>query len=236
LTLVLLANRNIFQLLENSPSRREQRGAERAPSKEDESPARMTLSKVLPYLVSQGAHADEESLVARLARAEPSAVGRVYDEHHVAVRAFARRLLGNDAAAEDLVQDVFVALPRVIAGFRQSSSLRTFLIGVAVNHARHHLRGVARRRAATERFAREPQLMSRTPEQDVRSRQLADLLSCALDELSLEHRATFVLCEVEERSSKEVAEITQVPEGTVRTRLHHAKKRLRSALEKAGAR
>ncbi|HMR79108.1 MAG TPA: RNA polymerase sigma factor, partial [Polyangiaceae bacterium] len=117
----------------------------------------MSLSKVIPFPVSQRAASAEDSLVDRLARAEPSAVGRVYDEHHTAVRAFARRLLGNEAAAEDLVQDVFVALPRAVSNFRQTSSLRTFLIGIAVNHARHHLRSAARRRAATERMGREPE-------------------------------------------------------------------------------
>ena len=196
----------------------------------------MTLSKVIPFPIPKPGASEEESLLERLARAEPSAVGQVYDQHHAAVRAFARRLLGDNAAAEDLVQDVFVALPRVIHGFRRTSSLRTFVIGVAVNHARHHLRSCARRRAATERMAREPFAAPRTPEQDTRSRELAEMLLRALDRLSMEHRVTFVLCEVEDRSSREVAQITDVPEGTVRTRLHHAKKRLRALLAEEGTR
>ncbi|MFO7179814.1 MAG: sigma factor, partial [Pseudomonadota bacterium] len=78
---------------------------------------------------------DDEDLVRRLAEADPLAVGRAYDRHHDAVRAFARRLLGDAAAAEDLVHDVFVALPRAAKSFRGQSSLRTFLIGIAVHHA-----------------------------------------------------------------------------------------------------
>ena len=50
---------------------------------------------------------------------------------------------------------------------------------------------------------------------------------------ALDHRVAFVLCEVEERSSREVAEIVGVPEATVRTRLFHAKKKLRVLLEEA---
>jgi RNA polymerase sigma-70 factor (ECF subfamily) len=57
-----------------------------------------------------------------------------------------------------------------------------------------------------------------------------------MDELSFDHRSAFVLCEVEERSSREVAEILGVPEGTVRTRLFHARQKLRASLEKAGVR
>ena len=75
-----------------------------------------------------------------------------------------------------------------------------------------------------------------TPEQSAQGAQLARALLNALDSLSVDHRVTFVLCEVEERTSREVAEITQVPEATVRTRLHHAKKKLRVILEREGMR
>ena len=61
-------------------------------------------------------------------------------------------------------------------------------------------------------------------------------LARCLDKLSHQHRVTFVLCEVEQRNSREVSEILGVPEGTVRTRLMHAKKKLRVLVEKEGAR
>jgi len=174
-----------------------------------------------------------ESLIARLGRGDPNAVGEVYDQHHAAVRAFAKRLVGDSSASEDLVHDVFVALPKAIAGYRGDSSLRTFLIGIAVNHARHHVRAAARRRSALEKLGHEPSTAAVDPEHDARRRELARLLARALDELSLDHRVAFVLCEVEERSSREVAEIVGVPEATVRTRLFHAKKKLRVLLEEA---
>jgi RNA polymerase sigma-70 factor (ECF subfamily) len=174
-------------------------------------------------------------LVARLVAADPAAVGEVYDQHHRAVRAFSSRLVGDAAAAEDLVHEVFVALPRAMRGYRFESSLRTFLISIAVNHARHHVRAATRRRAAMSRYALEPEGNVADPEQLQRRKELASLLTRALDTLPLEQRITFVLCEVEERSSPEVAAITGVPEGTVRTRLHHAKKKLREALSQEGA-
>jgi RNA polymerase sigma-70 factor (ECF subfamily) len=176
---------------------------------------------------------DAESLIARLGRGDPSAVGEAYDQHHAAVRAFAKRLVGDSSASEDLVHDVFVALPKAMAGYRGDSSLRTFLIGIAVNHARHHVRAAARRRNAFEKLGHEPSSSAADPEHDARRRELARHLTRALDELSLDHRVAFVLCEVEERSSREVAEIVGVPEATVRTRLFHAKKKLRVLLEEA---
>jgi RNA polymerase sigma-70 factor, ECF subfamily len=174
---------------------------------------------------------EDESLVARLERGDPNAVGELYDQHHAAVRAFAKRLVGDASATEDLVHDVFVALPKAIGRYRGESSLRTFLIGIAVNHARHHVRAAARRRNALERLGREPEGMAGTPEHDARRHELATLLTRALDQLSLDQRVAFVLCEVEERTSREAAEIVGVPEATVRTRLFHAKKRLRALLE-----
>jgi RNA polymerase sigma-70 factor, ECF subfamily len=172
-----------------------------------------------------------ESLVARLERGDPNAVGELYDQHHAAVRAFAKRLVGDATATEDLVHDVFVALPKAIGRYRGESSLRTFLIGIAVNHARHHVRAATRRRNALVRLGREPEGTAGSPEHDARRHELAALLTRALDQLSLEQRVAFVLCEVEERTSREAAEIVGVPEATVRTRLFHAKKRLRALLE-----
>jgi RNA polymerase sigma-70 factor (ECF subfamily) len=62
-------------------------------------------------------------------------------------------------------------------------------------------------------------------------KRLAAKLWAALDELPIDQRVVFVLCEVEQRTSVEVAAIVGAPEGTVRTRLFHAKRKLREALE-----
>jgi RNA polymerase sigma-70 factor (ECF subfamily) len=174
------------------------------------------------------------SLAHRLREGEVAAVGEAYELHHEAVRGFAQRLVGDRDAAEDLVHETFVSLPRAMKGFREESTLRTFLISIAVNHSRHYVRAAARRRAAMERAALEPRGSSSTPEQKLEQRQLAAALTRALDSLSMDHRVTFVLCAVEDRSSIEAAEILAIPEGTVRTRLHHAKKKLRDALAKEG--
>ena len=177
-----------------------------------------------------------QSLIERLRDADPAAVGEAYDEHHGAVRAFAKRLLGDPAAAEDLVHEVFVTLPRAIRRFRGDSTLRTFLISIAVNHARHHVRAASRRRAAMDRMMLEPShgAAPEDPEVDTRRRELAAALARALDELPVDQRVAFVLCEVEERTSREAAEIAGAPEATIRTRLFHAKRRLRATLEKEG--
>jgi RNA polymerase sigma-70 factor (ECF subfamily) len=170
------------------------------------------------------------ALLGRLQRADASAITLVYRQHHVAVRAFAQRLVGDLEAAEDLVQDVFVALPSAVARFRGECALRTFLVSIAVNHAKNHVRAAARRRAALSRMAREPEPESTTPQRDLERRQLGDRLMLALDELPLEQRVAVVLAEIEDRTSAEIATIVDAPEGTVRTRIFHAKRKLREIL------
>jgi RNA polymerase sigma-70 factor (ECF subfamily) len=176
---------------------------------------------------------EDDDLVVRLREGDRDAVEHVYVTHHAAIRAFARRLVGDEAAAEDLVHETFVALPRAIRRYRGDAPLRSFLMGIAVNHARRHVRAAMRRRRATEKLAEVSEL--RAPAADASEtldrKRLADRLSAALDELPIDQRVAFVLCEAEGRTSVEVAAIVGVPEGTVRTRLFHAKKKLRLALE-----
>jgi RNA polymerase sigma-70 factor (ECF subfamily) len=161
-------------------------------------------------------------------------VAELYDAHHHVVRSFARRLLGDSVTAEDLVHDVFVAVPAAMRRHRGEASVRTFLLSIAVNVAKKHVRAAARRRTAHERAALVTANAPATPEDDAARRELADALHHALDALPLDQRVAFVLLEIEERASSEAARIAQAPEATMRTRLFHAKRRLREILRKRG--
>lgn len=178
--------------------------------------------------------AAEEAFVARVRRGDVDAIAIVYDQHHAAVCSFAKRLLGNDQAAEDLVQDVFVVLPSVAHRLDDASSLRGFLLGIAANRARHHRRSARRRLLFTERLKCEPAPPSESPERTSERRALADALARALDAIPFDHRVTFVLREIEGYSAKEVAESLKIPEATVRTRVFHARQKLRALLDTEG--
>jgi RNA polymerase sigma-70 factor (ECF subfamily) len=191
------------------------------------------ISMPLVMSVPGTEEAADNALVARLRAGDRGAVDEAYRAHHVAIRSFARRLVGDTASAEDIVHEAFVALPRAIRRFRGEASLRAFLIGVAANHSRRHVRAAMRRRRATERLAASEDL--RPPAVDATdqliTKQLAGKLWAALDELPMEQRIAFVLCEAEQRTSVEIAQIVGAPEGTVRTRLFHARRKLRELLE-----
>lgn len=173
---------------------------------------------------------EEPSLVAALGAGDLAALAAAFDRWHQRVRVLARRLLSDPAAAEDVVQDVFTALPRAVRRFRGDADLETFLLGIAVKRVRRHRRAALRRRLALERLRVVDRRGPIDPEQDAYRRQLGARLAAALDELPLPQRVAFVLCEVEELTSIQAAVIADAPEATIRTRLFHARRRLRDLL------
>lgn len=177
-----------------------------------------------------------DPFLVALGEGDQGALSAAYREHHTSVRAFASRLLGDEHAAEDLVQETFLSLPRAVRRFRGQSSFRSFVIAVAVNHAKHFVRAAARRRKHLARLATEPRVEAGEPDQRLGREQLGDALFCALDELSIAQRVAFVLCVIEERTSQEVGEILTIPPATVRARVQAAKRELRSSLERGGFR
>jgi RNA polymerase sigma-70 factor, ECF subfamily len=179
---------------------------------------------------ARDAESFERGFTERLRRGELEALAWAYDEHHPAICSFAKRLLGDEQAAEDLVQEVFVVLPDLVHRLTPEASLRAFLLGIAANRARHHVRSRSRRQRLAKRFELEPPGEVENPEQLSERRHLADLLARALETLPLDQRTTFVLKEIEGYSAKEAGDILAVPEATVRTRLFHARQRLRAFL------
>lgn len=158
------------------------------------------------------------------------ALAAAFDRWHGRVRVLARRLLSDPASAEDVVQEVFASLIRAMGGFRGEVDVETFILAIAVKRARHHRRAAARRRRAMERLAVEEHFGHGDPEQDTYRQELGRRLEAALDQLPIAQREAFVLCEVEEMSSPRACEIAAVPEATIRTRLFHARRRLRELL------
>ncbi len=174
------------------------------------------------------------TLLTRVADRDPAAIDEVYRTHHAALRSFARRYVGEHEAAEDLVHDVFIALPDAIRRFRGDSSLRTFLTAIAVKRAYKHVRSASRRRAAMAKLAEQPQPPSPRPDTAVAHQELAEILYRALDRLPHDQRAAFILCEIDQRSAGEAGELVGAPEATMRTRLFHARKKLRAMLAELG--
>ena len=173
-------------------------------------------------------------LVSDVQRRDVAALGRIYDEHQAALCSFCHRLVGERQAAEDLVHEVFISLPDLIGKLEAGRSLRAFLLSIAANRARHHLRSAARRRKLAARYAAEPTGHVTPPDQEAEQHRLAQRIALALDQLSHEHRVTFVLAELEGHDAASIGAILSIPEATARTRLFHARRKLREILSREG--
>ena len=147
---------------------------------------------------------------------------RVVRDHYDAVYRFCARRIGEGRAA-DVSQETFVTAQRAIRRFRGESSLRTWILGIAVNECRRAIR-----KGGTDPLPLEVDLAGSTDDEGALVDRQA--LAQALARLSDEHREVVLLHEIEGLTYDEVAAATGVPAGTVKSRLHHAFLRLRKEM------
>ncbi len=147
------------------------------------------------------------------------------------------RVLGSRDDASEVLQDAFVQAYTKLESFRGSSQFYTWLYRVALNLACSHRRRTTRRRGEQsvdqirERSGMEPVDTSLQPEQTALRSEQAELVQAALLEISDEHRQILVLREMEDYSYETIAEILELPVGTVRSRLFRARLQLKEQLE-----
>lgn len=155
----------------------------------------------------------------------------VYRDHADFVYRSLQHLGVREADLEDVVQEVFLVVHRRLDTYDGISRLTTWLFGICLRLAsRYHRRSRLWRRRST---VDEPSCdESGSPESACSARQARALLDRALSRLSLEHRAVFVLYEIEGQSGPDIAEVLGIPVGTVHSRLHDARKRVLRALER----
>lgn len=185
-------------------------------------------------------HIDEVSdarLVTSIARYSEVALAEVYRRHGRAVYGLARRVLQDAAEAEDVTQEVFLRLWREPDRFDpERGSLRSFLLAQA------HGRAVDAVRSSSSRRAREVRDAARTARADYDLQHeawdlaLADQVERAMGELSDDERRAIQLAYFDGRTYREVAQVLEQPEGTVKSRIRSGMRRLRDALVDAGVR
>jgi RNA polymerase sigma-70 factor (ECF subfamily) len=174
----------------------------------------------------------DETLVVRCAD-DNSALEELFRRHGDRVhRVLARLAHVERHDLEDLVQATFVGLRHSASRFDSRSAVTTWIIGIALNVARHAVRGQVRQRIAMEAVA-ETHIPndSRGPEERASERQLLGRLEAAIDALPPDLRTVFTLCDLEGLRGVDVARVLRVPQGTVWRRLHDARLRLRKLVE-----
>jgi RNA polymerase sigma-70 factor (ECF subfamily) len=195
-------------------------------------------AKLIPLRRVAGdiAEMSDEALLAACATGDAPALGALFDRFHVAVYRFAARLpMTDDLARDDLVQATFLEVQRAARSFRGTSSVKTWILGIAANISRHTLRAERRRRVHQARFLERVAAPPEMLDAQLERRKLLARIAEALAGLPRDQQIAFILCDLEQLPGVEVARVLEVPEGTLWRRLHMARKAMRHALEKAAA-
>ena len=173
---------------------------------------------------------DDRRLANQIVAGDVGAFTAFVDAYGPLLHRLVRRHAACEADAEDLTQEIFVDLYRSMVSFRGESTLATWAWRVAFNHCRRH---AGRPRAVTVPYDEalgECEAEERGPAHRAARRELSDQVYAALDGLSPEQRDVVILHELQELTYRECAAVLQVPEGTVKSRLSYAFRRLRGTL------
>jgi RNA polymerase sigma-70 factor (ECF subfamily) len=186
---------------------------------------------------------DEADLIARLRAGDADASDTVVRRFGGRMLAAARRIVGTDDAAEDVVQDAFLSAFRAIDGFQGGSRLATWLHRIVVNTALMKLRTKRRRPEASiedllphfaedGHWADEPRPWEASADTLLERAETRAIVRAAIDRLPASHREVLVLRDVEELDTDETAAILGLSAPATRVRLHRARQALRTLLER----
>ncbi len=183
--------------------------------------------------------ADEDpdrELVLRWQGGEEQAFEVLIERHQKRVFRLLMRMLGSREEAEDVTQETFLSLHRHGRRFRGEARFSTFVYRVAANAALNRRRSLGRARTRKKKYAERQEAgehlpyAPRDPEDATLGKQLSEHVRDALQTLSPSLRMPVVLYDIEGLAYGEIAEILGVAEGTIKSRIHRARRALRDEL------
>jgi len=184
-----------------------------------------------------GSNISDEELMQKAINGDKLAFGVIYDRWHLKMFNYFRKMLWrNTELAEDFTQDLFIKIAEKPAAFNTNYSFSTWIFTLASNMCKNEYRKQSIRKhidADTSGIAHtltnegEKNIENKIDENDFMRK-----LDQILEQLSEEHRQVFILRYKEELSLKEIAEITQSNEGTVKSRLFYAMKKISEQAKK----
>jgi RNA polymerase sigma-70 factor (ECF subfamily) len=174
--------------------------------------------------VKPAAPATDEQLLRRVARGDETSFDELYRRHAGPIFNYLLRLTGETVAAEDVLQEVFVAAWQGARGFRGRAQVKTWLFQIAHNQAvswwRHH------RPISLEELENVADEDAEGPDDQAERVWQADQVKSALERLPAKHREVIELAFVHGLSYKEIAQVVNRPVGTVKSRMSNARRYL----------
>jgi RNA polymerase sigma-70 factor (ECF subfamily) len=177
---------------------------------------------------------DDAQLIEATLAGESAAFGRLVIKYQDRLYGTVLRLMGSDCDARDVVQDALVQAFVKLDTFRGSCAFYSWLYRIAVNLAisrRRRRKPTVSVEAMREQHASEPIGHEAEPDGRMLQQECVDQVQEALWALGDEFRTVLVLREIEGCSYETIAEILEVPVGTVRSRLHRGRLQLREQLQ-----
>ena len=180
------------------------------------------------------------AIVQRVQNGEVSAFNQLVQKYRQPLFSTIYNMTGNREDATDIAQEVFIKAFQSIKRFRGQASFYTWLYRIAVNSSITFIKRAKKQRFINYETIDETLVSSEIleyftaktkTEKGALLKELQEKLNEALQKLSPKHRIVVILHEVEGMNHKEIADITKTSEGTVRSRLHYAKKSLQAFLQ-----
>jgi RNA polymerase sigma-70 factor (ECF subfamily) len=168
----------------------------------------------------------EARLVAQVAAGDIAAFEALYRLYHPRLTRFLERMTRRPGLVEELLNDTMMVVWNHAARYNGRSKVSTWVFGIAYRKA---LKGLAQLDEAVEDAGAEQRIDTAPgPEQQIGRQQLRGLLAQAMGSLSAEHRAVVDLTYFQGIGYREIAEIVDCPVDTVKTRMFHARRRLKA--------
>jgi len=186
----------------------------------------------------------ERLLLRKVRQRDEKAFQEIVELYRDRVYNLTFRMMGNAEDAEDVAQEVFISVFKNIYSFRGDAKFSTWLYRVAANHCKNRIKYLARRHdrqkdqfdETIDRDQASGALMgpSSSPRPDARleTLELEQVMRAAIQSLDENQRLLVVLRDIEELSYEEICAITELPQGTVKSRLHRARVELRKKMTK----
>lgn len=176
--------------------------------------------------------APPDALLARIAAGDRDALAALYRQHEAALFRFVLSRLNDPTQSADIVHDVFLEIWRSAGRFEGRSSVRTWIYGIAYRKVIDVFRASARLQVTDDI----PETEDDSPGalECLAAAETRDQVRHCLGTLKPDHRQAVELAFFQDMGYREIAEVTQVPEGTVKTRIFHAKKLLQHCLGRFG--
>jgi RNA polymerase sigma-70 factor (ECF subfamily) len=199
-----------------------------------------TNGEILPTPKTLNADSTDSQLIELVNAGHTNAFNSLVNRYRDRVFSVVYNMTSNREDANDVTQDVFVKAFHNIHRFQQKSTFFTWLYRIAVNTAISFIKkNRSRQFFSLENFEEEgisaklAEILSsrKHSRRELMLRELQEKLNEALQKLSVKHRTTVVLFEIEGLSHKDIGEILNCSEGTVRSRLHYAKNELQNYMK-----